>query len=323
MNLACVGAAPLGARQLPELRQPRAPRGDVAAVRGHRRHGRGVPGARRSRSSAATSRSTTSPAAPTSTRRRWSAWSGSSTSLERRPPGMRPGRRARRSCCSARRPTTLSGSAWAWSRGHHRGTPPTVDLDRPPSHGGRLRARRWSPPAACSSVHDLAGGFGPALAEMAVASECRRHASTLPDARRARRPVRRDARPRCCACVARRRRRRRARRRRGRRRAGRRSRRGRRRPPGASATWSTSRSPTPSAPGATRSPTPWAPAPPRAESFAPLTSELLAGARNVSWRPTGPRQSSSTVCRWRCPSSSSWCSTISASGAKSSLSRMK
>ena len=36
-NVACAGAAPAGARQLPQLRQPRAPRGDVAVLRGRRR----------------------------------------------------------------------------------------------------------------------------------------------------------------------------------------------------------------------------------------------------------------------------------------------
>ncbi|MDZ7674634.1 MAG: phosphoribosylformylglycinamidine synthase subunit PurL [Acidimicrobiales bacterium] len=62
--------------------------------------------------------------------------------------------------------TTLSGSAWAWSKGHRRGTPPTLDLGahaataavvRDAVLGGRLR-----------SAHDLAGGLGPALAEMAA-----------------------------------------------------------------------------------------------------------------------------------------------------------
>ncbi len=50
---------PAGARQLPQLRQPRAPRGHVAAVRGDRRHGRRLPGAAACRSWAATSASTT------------------------------------------------------------------------------------------------------------------------------------------------------------------------------------------------------------------------------------------------------------------------
>jgi phosphoribosylformylglycinamidine synthase II len=64
--------------------------------------------------------------------------------------------------------TTLSGSAWAWSQDHRRGTPPQVDL---PAHRrvatfvrGAVNAHRLR------SVHDLAGGFGPALAEMVAPS---------------------------------------------------------------------------------------------------------------------------------------------------------
>ena len=45
-NVACAGGVPIGAHQLPELRQPRAARDHVAARRGDRGHGRGVPGAR-------------------------------------------------------------------------------------------------------------------------------------------------------------------------------------------------------------------------------------------------------------------------------------
>jgi len=63
---------------------------------------------------------------------------------------------------------TLSGSAWAWSKGHRGGMPPHVDLGavrdlaafvRDAVAADRLR-----------SAHDLAGGFGPALVEMAVAT---------------------------------------------------------------------------------------------------------------------------------------------------------
>ena len=72
-NVACSGAAPDGARQLPELRQPRAPRGDVAVLRGRRRDGARRAARSACRSSAATSASTTSRTASTSTRRRSSA----------------------------------------------------------------------------------------------------------------------------------------------------------------------------------------------------------------------------------------------------------
>ncbi|HET7720195.1 MAG TPA: AIR synthase related protein, partial [Acidimicrobiales bacterium] len=65
--------------------------------------------------------------------------------------------------------TSLSGSAWAWAQGHRGGLPPQVDLEvvrdtaafvRDAAAAGRLR-----------SAHDLAGGFGPAVVEMAVATQ--------------------------------------------------------------------------------------------------------------------------------------------------------
>ena len=105
LNLACVGARPLGARQLPQLRQPRAPRGDVAVLRG-----RSTAWARRaarsaSRSSAATSASTTSRRGarhrPDAGRRRARPDRPTST---RRPPGVGLRRRRRASCCSAHEP---------------------------------------------------------------------------------------------------------------------------------------------------------------------------------------------------------------------------
>ncbi|HSP03823.1 MAG TPA: phosphoribosylformylglycinamidine synthase subunit PurL, partial [Acidimicrobiales bacterium] len=89
-------------------------------------------------------------------------------SLERRPPGM--GLVEGTTLVLLGTPaTTLSGSAWAWSQDHREGMPPQVDLDgvrttatfvRDAVAGDRLR-----------SVHDLAGGLGPALAEMAVATQ--------------------------------------------------------------------------------------------------------------------------------------------------------
>ena len=53
-NVACAGAEPAGAGELPQLRQPGAPRGDVAVLRGRRRHERGVRARSASPSSAAT-----------------------------------------------------------------------------------------------------------------------------------------------------------------------------------------------------------------------------------------------------------------------------
>ncbi len=86
-------------------------------------------------------------------------------SLERRPPGVRLVADTR-VVLIGEPATGLSGSAWAWSRGHHRGTPPTVDLA-----GHRATAelvRSLVAAGRLRGIHDLAGGFGPALAEMAV-----------------------------------------------------------------------------------------------------------------------------------------------------------
>ncbi len=89
-------------------------------------------------------------------------------SLERRPPGMGLVEGTTLVVLGAPA-TTLSGSAWAWSQGHREGMPPQVDLDgvrataafvRDAVAGDRLR-----------SVHDLAGGLGPAVAEMTVATQ--------------------------------------------------------------------------------------------------------------------------------------------------------
>ncbi|MCO8126358.1 phosphoribosylformylglycinamidine synthase subunit PurL [Acidimicrobiia bacterium EGI L10123] len=86
-------------------------------------------------------------------------------SLERRPPGMGLVEGTTLVVLGAPA-TTLSGSAWAWSQGHREGMPPQVDLD-----GVRATAAFVRDAVAADrlrSVHDLAGGLGPALAEMAV-----------------------------------------------------------------------------------------------------------------------------------------------------------
>ena len=65
-------------------------------------------------------------------------------------------------------PDTLSGSRWAWRRGHKRGTPPALDLD---AHRRACDAvRDLVIDGLVLGVHDTAdGGLALALAEMAVA----------------------------------------------------------------------------------------------------------------------------------------------------------
>ena len=86
-------------------------------------------------------------------------------SLERRPPGIGlvNGTTLVRIGAPA---TTLSGSAWAWAKDHRRGTPPAVDLV---AHRRIAElVRRLVSDDHLTAVHDLAGGLGPALAEMAA-----------------------------------------------------------------------------------------------------------------------------------------------------------
>ncbi|WP_436793958.1 phosphoribosylformylglycinamidine synthase subunit PurL [Actinospongicola halichondriae] len=88
-------------------------------------------------------------------------------SLEQRPPGI--GLHASTTLVLLGLPaTSLSGSAWAWSQGHKRGTPPALDLDAHRKVADFVRAMVRA--GRLLSVHDLAGGFGPALAEMAASS---------------------------------------------------------------------------------------------------------------------------------------------------------
>src|SRR5262245_1419233 len=65
-------------------------------------------------------------------------------------------------------PSTLSGSRWAWARGHRAGSPPALDLAR---HRAACRlVRELVIDGLVLAVHDTAdGGLGPALAGMAVA----------------------------------------------------------------------------------------------------------------------------------------------------------
>jgi phosphoribosylformylglycinamidine synthase II len=66
-------------------------------------------------------------------------------------------------------PDTLSGSQWAWRRGHRSGTPPALDLAR---HRATCElVRGLVADGLALGVHDAAdGGLGLALAEMAVRS---------------------------------------------------------------------------------------------------------------------------------------------------------
>ena len=89
-------------------------------------------------------------------------------SLDRRPPGI--GLVDGTTLVLVGEPaSTLSGSAWAWARGHRRGTPPAVDLAVHRAVADFVRQ------AVCDgrlvSAHDLAGGLGPALAEMAATTD--------------------------------------------------------------------------------------------------------------------------------------------------------
>jgi phosphoribosylformylglycinamidine synthase len=64
-------------------------------------------------------------------------------------------------------PDTLSGSQWAWRRGHRSGAPPLLDLS---VHRAACDlVRDLVADALVLGVHDTADGLGPALAEMAVA----------------------------------------------------------------------------------------------------------------------------------------------------------
>ena len=66
-------------------------------------------------------------------------------------------------------PSTLSGSAWAWRRGHKAGSPPALDLA---THRAVCDlVRDLVADALVLGIHDTADGLGPALAEMAVAGD--------------------------------------------------------------------------------------------------------------------------------------------------------
>ncbi|HEU5085011.1 MAG TPA: phosphoribosylformylglycinamidine synthase subunit PurL [Acidimicrobiales bacterium] len=88
--------------------------------------------------------------------------------LDRRPPGV--GLVAGTTLVLLGTPaTTLSGSAWAWSKGHRGGLPPQVDLAAVRDTAAFVRAAVAA--GRLASAHDVAGGFGPALAEMVVQTQ--------------------------------------------------------------------------------------------------------------------------------------------------------
>ena len=89
--------------------------------------------------------------------------------LERRPPGLTLVDGARLIVLGAEH-GELSGSRWAWDRGHRRGTPPSLDLG---AHAVVCElVRSLVDEGLVEGVHDCAdGGIGVALAEMAVRSQ--------------------------------------------------------------------------------------------------------------------------------------------------------
>ena len=170
-NVACAGARPARARELPQLRQSRAPRGDVAVLRGGRRHERGVRGARHPghrRQRQLLQRVARRRHRPDAGRRR-----------------ARPDRRARRA--SRRRPRSatasaivvlgatraeLGGSEWAAVvHGLDGGVPPAADLDA--ARALHDLVRELVGERVVDGVHDCSdGGLAVALAEMAIAGGC-------------------------------------------------------------------------------------------------------------------------------------------------------
>ncbi|MFL6206821.1 MAG: phosphoribosylformylglycinamidine synthase subunit PurL [Acidimicrobiales bacterium] len=65
-------------------------------------------------------------------------------------------------------PASLAGSRWAWGRGAHHGPAPDLDLDQHGAVAGLVR--QLVTDGLLAGVHDTADGIGVALAEMAVRS---------------------------------------------------------------------------------------------------------------------------------------------------------
>jgi phosphoribosylformylglycinamidine synthase subunit PurL len=87
--------------------------------------------------------------------------------LDQRPPGVRL---VAGGTLLALGPETrsLSGSRWAWEHGHQAGSPPALDLDAHRAVADLVRALVAE--GRLAGVHDTADGIGVALAEMAVRS---------------------------------------------------------------------------------------------------------------------------------------------------------
>ncbi|MEQ1785819.1 MAG: AIR synthase-related protein, partial [Acidimicrobiales bacterium] len=87
--------------------------------------------------------------------------------LDRRPPGVRL---VEGGTLLALGPDTraISGSRWAWERGHHAGEPPELDLDAHVAVADLVRSLVVE--GLLAGVHDTADGIGVALGEMAVRS---------------------------------------------------------------------------------------------------------------------------------------------------------
>jgi phosphoribosylformylglycinamidine synthase len=87
--------------------------------------------------------------------------------LERRPPGVRLEAGATVLALGVE-PRSLDGSRWAWEHGHQAGQPPALDLT---AHAALAElVRGLVTDDLLVGVHDAADGAGPALAEMAATS---------------------------------------------------------------------------------------------------------------------------------------------------------
>ncbi len=87
--------------------------------------------------------------------------------LDRRPPGVRLVEGGTIIAIGPE-PRSLSGSRWAWDRGSHGGPGPALDLDAHAAVAGLVR--NLVAEGLLSGVHDTADGLGIALGEMAVRS---------------------------------------------------------------------------------------------------------------------------------------------------------
>ena len=166
-NLACVGAEPVGAHRLPQLRQPREPGDPLAVPRGGARHLRGLP-------RAATCRSISGNVSLYNETDGRSIHADADGGDGRRDRQSGRDRRWRTSASAGDRivllgarslPSSAARSTCACSTASSRGRPPAVDLDAE-ARLGAAAARRRSPAGLVHTAHDLSeGGLAVALAE--------------------------------------------------------------------------------------------------------------------------------------------------------------